>query len=90
MSFIDKVNGITAAKKEQKSKKAKAVKSPRTLAFDYFETADRLNSLKGKDSESHKKIQRELSKLRKELDKNSVGHQKLDVFYKSYLKGKVK
>jgi len=90
MSFIDKVNVTAAKKKEQMSKKAKPVKSPRSLAFDYFETEDKLNSIKGKDSEAHKKIQRELAKLRNELDKNNVGHQKLAAFYKTYLKGKVK
>jgi hypothetical protein len=87
MSFIEKV---TAAAKVKKDKKAKPVKSPRTLAFDYFETEDRLKKTKNKDSEIYKKLNKEIVKLRKELDKNNIGHQKLAQLYQSYLKGKTK
>ena len=90
MSFIDRIKEITAAPKEQKNKKAKPGKTPKSLAFDYFETEERLNAIKGKDSASHKKVANELLKLRKELDKNNIGHQKLAVYYQSFLKGKVK
>ena len=90
MSYIEKVETLAAKKKERKSPKAKPAKTPKSLAFDYFEAEEKLKKLKGKDSWNHKKIQKEVNKLRKELDKNEIGHQKLAKYYDTFLKGKVK